>query len=47
MKRNQSNPEEIAIAVLVMAVFIGFFALQYMVTHHGDLPFEHLATAGR
>ena len=46
MKLNQSNPEEIAIAVLVMVAFIGFFALQYMVTHHGELPFIRLATAG-
>jgi len=46
MKRNQSNPQEIAIAVLMMAAFIGFFALQYLVTHHGELPFIRWGAAG-
>jgi hypothetical protein len=39
MKQAKSNPSEIAIAALVVVAFIGFFALQYMVTHHGRLPF--------
>jgi hypothetical protein len=43
MKQTQSNPQEIAIAMLIMAAFIGFFALQHMVTHHGELPFVRAA----
>ena len=39
MKQAKSNPSEIAIAALVVVAFIGFFALPYMVTHHGRLPF--------
>jgi len=47
MKRNKSNPEEIAIATLLIAVFVGFFALQYIVTHHGELPFVEWTVARR
>jgi hypothetical protein len=47
MRRNKSNPEEIAIAALVIAVFIGFFVLQYTVTHHGELPFAGWTVAAR
>ena len=47
MKQNKSNPVEIAIATLLVAVFIGFFALQYMVTHHGELPFVEWTVARR
>jgi hypothetical protein len=39
MKQTKSNPGEIAMAALVIVAIIGFFAVQYMVTHHGALPF--------
>ena len=39
MYQTKSNPGELAIAALVVLGVVGFFALQYMVTHHGKLPF--------
>jgi hypothetical protein len=39
MKLTKSNLGEIAIAALVIIADIGFFTLQYMVAHHGKLPF--------
>ena len=39
MKQTKSNPGEIAIAALVIVAAVGLFMLQYMVVHHGKLPF--------
>jgi hypothetical protein len=39
MYQTKSNPSELAIAALVILGVVGFSALQYMVIHHGKLPF--------
>ena len=38
MRRNKSDPQEIALATLVVLAVAAFFSLQYLVTHHGPLP---------
>ena len=35
MRRNMSDPQEIALATLVTLAIAAFFTLQYLVTHHG------------
>ena len=39
MNETKSHPGEIAISAIVMVAVIGFFMLQYVIAHHGKLPF--------
>jgi hypothetical protein len=38
MRQNKSDAQEIAVATLVMLAIAAFFALEYLVTHHGLPP---------